>query len=64
MSRKATVIIEGNKRQQERMIHEINKLVSEANREPELTASLQTEHVDEDTMNVDAAFTDGGQPDE
>ena len=63
MSRKATVIIEGNARQQERVIHELNKLVSEANREPELNVSLQSQQIDTMDSDVDVsdAFTDGGQ---
>lgn len=41
--KKATIILEGNEKQVESAIHELNKLRSEANRQPELTATIQTE---------------------
>jgi hypothetical protein len=45
--KKAVVFLEGNQRQQEAFVHELNKLVSEANAQPELEASLQTEDIQE-----------------
>lgn len=41
--KKATMIIEGNQHEVERVIHQLAKLNQEANRQPELTTSLQTE---------------------
>jgi len=41
--KKATIILEGNEKQVESAIHELSKLKSEANRQPELTATIQTE---------------------
>jgi len=46
--KKAVVFLEGNQRQQEAFVHELTKLVSEANAQPELTASLQTTDVVEE----------------
>lgn len=51
MSKKATVILEGNNVQVEQCIHELSKLVSEANSQPELIATLQTEEVDNTDYN-------------
>lgn len=45
--KKAVIILEGNTRQRESFIHELNKLVSEANAQPELEASLQTEDIEQ-----------------
>lgn len=59
MSKKAVVIVEGNTNQTERLVHELTKLVSEANQQPELTASLQTESVE--TTDDEVAFTTGGE---
>jgi len=59
MSKKAVVIVEGNTKQTERLVHELSKLVSEANQQPELTASLQTESVD--TSDDEVVFTTGGE---
>ena len=46
--RKATIIMEGNSRQIESMIHELNKIADEANAQPELTATMQTEDMTDD----------------
>jgi len=45
--KKATIILEGNTRKQERMIHELVKIVDEASQEPELTATIQTMEIPE-----------------
>lgn len=47
MKKKATLILEGNSVQIEQCIHELQKLKSEANRQPELTATVQTEELPE-----------------
>lgn len=52
-------MIDGNQKQQDRVIHELQKFVSEANREPEVDVTLHTEHVDTDTEEGKPAF-DGG----
>jgi len=57
--KKAVVYLEGNTRQQESFIHELSKLVSEANQQPELTASLQTIDVVTDPEGVE--FSRGGE---
>jgi hypothetical protein len=53
--KKTTIILEGNEKQVESAIHELSKLKSEANRQPELTASMQTESLSENG-NYDTAF--------
>jgi hypothetical protein len=59
--KQAKLIIDGNTRQQDRVVHELQKLVSEANQQPELDVSMQTEHVDQDEpLEVETAF-DGGK---
>jgi len=52
MSKKAVIIAEGNQKQTERLIHELQKLVSQANSEPELTASIQSESVESSEHSV------------
>jgi len=57
--KRAKIIVDGNQKQQDRVIHELQKFVSEANREPEVDVTLHTEHVDTDTEEGKPAF-DGG----
>lgn len=55
--KEATVIIEGNQHREDQVIHELQKLVSEANSMPEVDATLQTSHYEsDDGMDVDTAF--------
>jgi len=56
--RKATIILEGNSRKQERFVHELKKAVSEADQEPELTATIQVSQVLE-TEHDEPHFTNG-----
>jgi len=51
--KKAVVFVEGNTKQSEQFIHELSKLISEANAQPELTASLQTEQVETTGTDID-----------
>lgn len=57
--KKAVVFLEGNQRQAEEAIHELQKLTDEANSLPELTASLQTTGVVSDPEGVE--FSRGGE---
>jgi len=50
--KKSVVFLEGNTRQVEEAIHSLNKFVSEANKQPELTATLQTEEVHAESVTV------------
>lgn len=55
--RKAIITFEGTDKKQEQAIHELQKFVAEANGEPELAATLQSERVDESAeLDVDSAF--------
>jgi len=49
--KKATVILEGNTIAIEQAIHEISKLKDEADKQPELTASMQTESLNDETYS-------------
>jgi len=49
--KKATVILEGNSVAIEQAIHEISKLKDQADKQPELTASMQTESLSNETYN-------------
>lgn len=63
MSKKRAVVnFEGNQKQCEQAIHELIKFVSEADAQPELTATLQTSDVETDENgNVpEATFEAGG----
>lgn len=53
MAKRVTVVLEGNIRQEDKAIHEMNKLVDKADSQPELTASIQSESVDVDSQDVD-----------
>jgi malonyl CoA-acyl carrier protein transacylase len=57
--KQAQIVIEGNARQQDRVIHELQKLVSEANREPEVNVTMHTERVDTQSEEAKPGF-DGG----
>jgi len=57
--KKATMIIEGNELAVERLIHQLSKLNQEANRQPELTTSLQTEALP--ANDYDASFDQPNQ---
>jgi len=46
--KKATIIMEGNSIQIEQMQHELSKIVSQANKQPELTATMQSEEMTDD----------------
>jgi len=50
--KKAVVFLEGNSRAIESAIHELSKLKDEANAQPELTATLQTEAVHAEDVEV------------
>jgi len=50
--KKAVVFLEGNSRAIESAIHELSKLKDEANAQPELTATLQTEEVHAEDLEV------------
>jgi hypothetical protein len=58
--KKTTLIIDGNPTQEERVVHELQKLCSAANREPEVDVTIQTEHVRETELSVETAFSGGG----
>lgn len=60
--KKATIILEGNEVAVQQAIHELNKLKSEANRQPELTATLQSESLPE-TNEYDLAFQSAAEQD-
>lgn len=51
--KKAVVFLEGNSRAIESAIHELLKLTSEANAQPQLTATLQTEEVHSEELEVE-----------
>jgi len=51
--KKAVVFLEGNSRAIESAIHELSKLTSEANAQPQLTATLQTEEVHSESLEVE-----------
>jgi len=60
MAKRITVVVEGNPRQEDRAIHEMNKLVDKANSQPELSASIHTDTVDdsEDEIRFERAGAD------
>jgi len=58
--KKATIILEGNDVAIEQAIHELSKLKSEANRQPELTASMQTESLSDDS-DYETGFESAGE---
>lgn len=45
--KKATIVLEGNSVQIESVIHELSKLQDQANKQPELVATLQTQELDD-----------------
>jgi len=55
--KKATIILEGNQHSIEEAIHEIHKLTSQADSQPELTATVQTMEIPEESH--EPRFTDG-----
>jgi len=57
--KKSTIILEGNEVAVEQAIHELSKLKSEANRQPELTATIQTESLP-DESDYGATFESAG----
>ncbi len=50
--KKAVLFLEGNQRQVESAIHELVKLKDQANAQPELTATLQTEGVNTESIEI------------
>jgi len=60
--KKATLILEGNEVAVQQAIHKLNKLKSEANRQPELTVTLQSESLPEDS-DYDQAFQSAANKD-
>jgi len=60
--KKITIILEGNEIAVEQAIHELSKLKSEANRQPELTATMQTEPLPEES-DYDPAFQSAAKQD-
>ena len=46
--KRVVVTLEGNRRKIENAVHELKKFSSEANAEPELTATVQSETVQDD----------------
>jgi len=51
--RKAIITLEGNDRKQEQAIHELQKFISEANREAELQATIQSERVEQSEIEAE-----------
>ena len=47
MKKRFVVITEGNSRQIEQLEHQLNKLTDQANAQPELVATLQSERVEQ-----------------
>lgn len=45
--KKATIVLEGNSIAIEQCIHELQKLQDQANKQPELVATLQTQELDD-----------------
>jgi len=44
-----TIVLDGNSRKMESAFHELSKFCDEANAEPELSASIQSEMLDDET---------------
>jgi len=59
--RKAIITFEGNDRKQENALHKLKKFVSEANEEPEIQATFQSERIEETNADVEQAFERAGQ---
>lgn len=59
MGKKAIVFLEGNSRQVDLAIHELNKMLDKANSQPELTATMQTESVE--TQEKEIEFESAGE---
>ena len=51
MRRKVTIVLEGNDRKIENVIHSLMKTQQEINAEPELSATLHTDTVDKTEYN-------------
>lgn len=62
MAKRITVVVEGNTRQEDRTVHEMNKLIDKANSQPELSATMQSETV-QDSEN-EAKFERAGGDDD
>lgn len=62
MAKRITVVVEGNTRQEDRTVHELNKLVDKADSQPELQATMQSETV-QDSEN-EATFERAGGDDD
>jgi len=61
--KRITIVVEGNTRQQDKAIHEMGKLVDKANSQPELSATMQTDSVD-NTDDIETAFERAGGDDD
>jgi hypothetical protein len=61
--KRIAIVVEGNVRQEDRTIHELSKLVDKANSQPELSASMQTDSVD-NTEDIEATFERAGGDDD
>jgi len=44
-----TIVLDGNSRRQESVYHELSKIVDNINAEPEISASIQSESLDDET---------------
>jgi len=55
--KKATIILEGNQHQADKTIHELTKLISQADSLPELSATLQTTDITD--SEHEPHFTEG-----
>jgi len=61
--KRITIVVEGNTRQQDKAIHEMGKLVDKANSQPELSATMQTDSVD-NTEDIETTFERAGGDDD
>lgn len=54
--KRVVITLEGNRIQQENVIHELSKVVDKCNKQPELAATLQTSDVTDEELDELGGF--------